>query len=160
MVRQRGDSGKRPDKEISVVRALRLTVAMGLTHSCYLLKRGPASRFRNLLLLAIAVPLCFGGLNAKANLLTDTIVSNQFSLTGQAKIVLSGAVAWDDVLFNVVGNGSDVKVSGQSILNGVLMANNRTVDLSAGAIVNGEVVANKIKLSGSSVINHPPVISN
>jgi hypothetical protein len=137
MVRQRGDSGKRPDKEISVVGALRLTVAMGLTHSCYLLKRGPASRFRNLLLLAIAVPLCFGGLNAKANLLT-----------------------WDDVLFNVVGNGSEVKVSGQSILNGVLMANNRTVDLSVGAIVNGEVVANKIKLSGSSVINHPPVISN
>jgi hypothetical protein len=110
---------------------------MGLTHSCYLLKRGPASRFRNLLLLAIAVPLCFGGLNAKANLLT-----------------------WDDVLFNVVGNGSEVKVSGQSILNGVLMANNRTLDLSAGAIINGEVVANKIKLSGSSVINHPPVISN
>jgi cytoskeletal protein CcmA (bactofilin family) len=86
-------------------------------------------------------------------------VSNQFSLTGGSKIVLSGGVAWDCVLFNVVNTGSDVKVSGQSILNGVLMANKRTVELSAGALVNGEVVANQIKMSGSSEIIHPALSS-
>ena len=86
-------------------------------------------------------------------------VSSQFSLTGSSKIVLSGGVAWDCVLFNVVNSGSDVTVSGQSILNGVLMANKRTASLSGGSTVNGEVIANKITLSGSSVINHPPLSS-
>lgn len=86
-------------------------------------------------------------------------VSSQFSLTGSSKIVLSGGVAWDCVLFNVRNNGSDVTVSGQSILNGVLMANNRTASLSGGSTVNGEVIANKITLSGSSVIVHPPLSS-
>lgn len=86
-------------------------------------------------------------------------VSSQFSLTGSSKIVLSGGVAWDDVLFNVVNSSSDVTLSGQSTLNGVLMANNRTVDLSGGSTVNGEVIANKLKLSGSSVIVHPPLSS-
>ena len=86
-------------------------------------------------------------------------VSNQFSLTGGSKIVLDG-VSWDDVLFNVVNTGSDVKVSGQSTLNGVLMANKRTVELSGGSLVNGEVIADRIKMSGSSEINHPAVTSD
>jgi Ice-binding-like len=86
-------------------------------------------------------------------------VSNQFSLTSHAQIILSGGVSWDDVLFNVVGNGSTATLSGQSTLNGVLMATNRTVDLSGGSTVNGEVVANKITMSGSSKIVHPPLSS-
>src|SRR5207248_2199440 len=77
-------------------------------------------------------------------------VSNQFSLTSQSKIVLSGGLSWDDVLFNIKGNGSDVTLDGQSTLNGILMANKRTVSLTGGSLVAGEVIANKIKLSGSS----------
>ncbi len=99
-----------------------------------------------------------GGISA-----TDTI--DQFSrstdIFGDVGTAGDGhGVTEADVLFNVVNNGSGVKLSGQTILNGVLMANSRTVDLSAGAIVNGEVAAHKIKLSGSSVIGHPPVISD
>ena len=86
-------------------------------------------------------------------------VSNQFSLTSQSKIVLTGGLSWDDVLFNIKGNGSDVTLDGQSTLNGILMANQRTVSLTGGSLVAGEVIANKIKLSGSSRIVNPSVAS-
>jgi len=86
-------------------------------------------------------------------------VSNQFSLTSQSKIVLTGGLSWDDVLFNIKGNGSDITLDGQSTLNGILMANKRTVSLTGGSLVAGEVIANKIKLSGSSRIVNPSVAS-
>jgi Ice-binding-like len=86
-------------------------------------------------------------------------VGNQFSLTSQSKIVLTGGLSWDDVLFNIKGNGSDITLDGQSTLNGILMANKRTVSLSGGSLVAGEVIANKIKLSGSSRVVNPSVTS-
>jgi hypothetical protein len=86
-------------------------------------------------------------------------VSNQFSLTSQSKIVLTGGLSWDDVLFNIKGNGSEVTLDGQSTLNGILMANKRSVSLTGGSLVAGEVIANKIKLSGSSRIVNPSVAS-
>ena len=86
-------------------------------------------------------------------------VSNQFSLTSQSKIVLTGGLSWDDVLFNIKGNGSDITLDGQSTLNGILMANKRTVSLTGGSLVAGEVIANKIKLSGSSRVVNPSVTS-
>src|SRR5205807_7359168 len=73
-------------------------------------------------------------------------VSKQFSLTNHAQIILSGGVSWDDVLFNVVGNGSKVTMDGGSVLRGILMANNRTVALSGKATVYGEVVGNQVTL--------------
>ncbi|GEM_PF-2498956 len=88
-------------------------------------------------------------------------VTNQFSITGNgtARIDLAGGLKWDNVLFNVVGTGSDVQISGNGKLTGVLMANKRTVDLSGNALVTGEVVANKIKISGNGKIVHPPISS-
>jgi len=86
-------------------------------------------------------------------------VSKQFSLTDHAEIILSGGVTWDNVLFNVRGTGTNVTLDGQSTLRGVLMANNRTVANAGGSLVYGEVVANKIKLSGSAQIIHPPLSS-
>jgi hypothetical protein len=87
-------------------------------------------------------------------------VTNQFSLTAASKIVLSGGVTWDSVLFNVRGSGSDVKLDGQSTLNGILMANNRTVQMAGGSKVIGEIIANKVKLTGGSSVVNPPVTSN
>jgi hypothetical protein len=86
-------------------------------------------------------------------------VSSEFSLSGTAKIILSGGVKWNDVLFNVIGGGNEVKLSGQSYLEGILMANNRTVKLSGGATVKGEVVANRVSLSGGGQVIHPPITS-
>lgn len=86
-------------------------------------------------------------------------VTNQFSLTNHAQIILSGGVTWDNVLFNVRGTGSPVTLDGQSILRGVLMANNRTVSNGGGSLVYGEVIANKVTLSGSAQIQHPAITS-
>ena len=62
-------------------------------------------------------------------------------------------------MFNVVGTGQKVSLAGDSIFNGILMANDRTVALRKNATVSGEIIANRIKLRGSSRVLHPPVIS-
>ena len=86
-------------------------------------------------------------------------VTKQFSLSGYAKIILSGSVQWDNVLFNVRGQGTDVLVSNNARLEGILMANLRTVRLSGQSRVTGEVIARKIVMSNGSQITHPPVVS-
>jgi Ice-binding-like len=82
-------------------------------------------------------------------------VTNQFSLSGAAKIVLSGGVTWNNVLWNVTGGGTGPSLTGQSSLQGVLMANNRTISISGGSSVAGKVIANKVSLSGGSQITSP-----
>jgi hypothetical protein len=86
-------------------------------------------------------------------------VSGNFSLTAQSKIVLTGGLAWDDVLFNIKGTGNDVTLDGQSTVTGIIMANQRTMSAAGASIVYGEVIANRIKLAGSSQIIHPPITS-
>lgn len=86
-------------------------------------------------------------------------VSKQFSLSGNAQIILSGGVQWDDVLFNVRGKGSDVSLNGNASLRGILMANHRTVNLHGHSTVYGEVIANQIKLIKNSQIIRPPTAS-
>jgi hypothetical protein len=86
-------------------------------------------------------------------------VTGQFSLSSQSSIILAGGVRWDSVLFNVRGSGSTVTLSGQSTLNGILMANNRAVNMSGGSTVRGEVIANSVSMSGGSQVIRPPVAS-
>lgn len=86
-------------------------------------------------------------------------VSKQFSLTNHAQIILTGGVAWDDVLFNIRGSGTNVTMDGGSVLNGILMANNRTVALSGQATVRGEVVGDKVSLTGGAQVIRPPITS-
>jgi cytoskeletal protein CcmA (bactofilin family) len=68
-------------------------------------------------------------------------------------------VQWDNVLFNVRGQGTDVLLSNNAHLEGILMANLRTVRLSGQSTVTGEVIAKKIVMNGGSRISHPPVVS-
>ena len=62
-------------------------------------------------------------------------------------------------MFNVVGSGDKVSLGGSSILNGILMANDRTVRLKGDATVSGEIIANRINFRGSSQVLHPAVVS-
>src|SRR2546421_4257564 len=83
-------------------------------------------------------------------------VSNQFSLSSQSKIVLTGGLSWDDVLFNIKGNGSDITLDGQSTLNGILMANKRTLSLTGGSLVAGGGAFEKSKVIGRErAASHP-----
>jgi hypothetical protein len=85
-------------------------------------------------------------------------VNKKFSLSGNSHIDLAG-LQWNQVLFNVVGTGQRVSLGGSSIFNGILMANDRTVKLKGDATVSGEIIANRLKLRGSSRVLHPPILS-
>jgi hypothetical protein len=92
---------------------------------------------------------------------TTTFVINvdkNFSLKGNSHIDLAG-LQWNQVLFNVVGNGPKVQLGGNSIFNGILMANDRTVELKRNATASGEIIANRLNLIGSSRVLHPAILS-
>lgn len=92
---------------------------------------------------------------------TTTFIINvrkKFSLKGNSHIDLVG-LQWNQVLFNVVGTGRKVSLGGDSIFAGILMANNRTIELRGEATVSGEIIANRLKLRGSSRVLHPPIVS-
>ncbi len=86
-------------------------------------------------------------------------IRNQFSLSHSAKIVLSGGLTPEDVVFNVLGSGCDVVIRGQSELTGTLQAVYRTVRIRGDSVVIGDVIARKIKLSRGGNIVDPPVVS-
>jgi hypothetical protein len=86
-------------------------------------------------------------------------VKRQFLLSGNARIVLSGGVVWNNVLFNVRGTGSDVRLMNQAHFEGVLMANRRTVRLLDNATLSGSMIGKSIVLRGSATVTHPPVMS-
>jgi hypothetical protein len=86
-------------------------------------------------------------------------VNKQFSLSGSARIILSGGVQWNNVVFNVRGKGTVVTLSSRSSLTGILNADERTVKMTDSAIVNGQVNAKKLLLLERSRIVEPPVVS-
>lgn len=91
-------------------------------------------------------------------------VTKQFALSGNAQIVLSGGVLWNNVLFNIHTKDSAVSLSGNAKLSGMLIANKRTVQLSGNANVDGEVIANRVMFSnsgfrGNASVGHPPLVS-
>jgi choice-of-anchor A domain-containing protein len=78
-------------------------------------------------------------------------VAKNFALTGNSQILLSG-VPPQNVLFNILGKGSDVAFSGKAGMSGILLALNRKVDLSSGH-VTGKVIADQVVItSGGSVV--------
>ena len=85
-------------------------------------------------------------------------VNKKFSLSGNSHIDLVG-VQWDQVLFNVVGTGQRVSLGGSSVFNGILMANDRTIKMKGDSTVFGELIANRLKIRGSSRVLHPPILS-
>ncbi len=86
-------------------------------------------------------------------------VNRGFSLQDASRIVLSGGLDWNDVLFNIRGRGNTVTLSGTASFQGILLANRRTVDLRNAAIIRGEVIADALAMQGTSQIVHPPVVS-
>ena len=85
-------------------------------------------------------------------------VNKKLSLSGNSHIDLAG-VEWDQVLFNVVGTGQRVSLGGSSVFNGILMANDRTIKMKGNATVSGELIANRLKIRGSTRVLHPPILS-
>ncbi len=86
-------------------------------------------------------------------------VNRRFSLTDSARIVLSGGLDWNDVVFNVRARGSDVQLGGNAMFQGILLATRRSVQMRGFATVRGEVIADALIMQGTTQINHPPVVS-
>jgi hypothetical protein len=81
-------------------------------------------------------------------------VSKSFSLTSSSRIVLSGGILASNVVYNVIGTGSEASVSGSAKLQGILLANQRNVALSGSSITTGEVIGNKVTISGTAQLIH------
>jgi hypothetical protein len=91
-------------------------------------------------------------------------VSGAFSLNNHSQIALSGGLTTSDVLINVTGNHSTFSIAGDSLLQGTLLAYNSarngaqrtlTVD-GANTLVRGEVIANKVVVTGGAKVRKPP----
>lgn len=80
-------------------------------------------------------------------------VTNKFTLSGNSIVQLSG-VQSENVLFNVVGSG-DATMSSSAVENGIILATNRTMKMSGSATVYGQVIANKVSMSGTSSVRRP-----
>jgi hypothetical protein len=72
---------------------------------------------------------------------------------------LSGGLTPEDVVFNVLGSGSDVVIRGQSELTGTLQAVYQTVRITGDSVVTGDVIAREITLQRGGNIIKPPVVS-
>jgi choice-of-anchor A domain-containing protein len=98
-------------------------------------------------------------LQGSANTTYVINVNRGFSLTDAARIVLSGGLDWNDVLFNVRGRGTSVTLAGNSSFQGILLATRRTVQVRDAAIIRGEIVADNLWMQGTAQVNHPAVVS-
>jgi len=92
-------------------------------------------------------------------------VSNNFSLSNQSRILLSGGLTPSDVLFNLTGSGGTTQISGASLLKGTLLAYNpsgpqRTVTVTGWpSLVRGEVLANKVVVTRGGWVKKPHKVS-
>ena len=92
-------------------------------------------------------------------------VSGAFSLNNSSQIALSGGLTPSDVLFNVTGNSGAFSILGNSLFQGTLLAYNKsgaqrtlTVD-GANTLIRGEIIANKVVVSGGAKVRKPPKAS-
>jgi hypothetical protein len=83
-------------------------------------------------------------------------VSGSFALSGASRIVLAGGITPLDVLYNFVGSGGSVSMSGGASVPGILLAPQRAISLSSST-VTGEIVSggSGIAFSGTTQVNNP-----
>ena len=100
--------------------------------------------------------------NGAANVNYVINVNRFMSLSSGAKVVLTGGLNSQNVLFNVEKTGAstftyDTTLGGGSKLDGIILAPNRTVKLTGASIVNGEVIGKAVSLSGYSRVYNPEI---
>jgi len=83
-------------------------------------------------------------------------ISGSFALSGASRIVLAGGITASDVLYNFVGSGGGVAMSGGASVVGILLAPQRGISLS-NSIVTGEIISggSQVAFSGTTQVNNP-----
>ena len=115
----------------------------------------------DLILSGASAVLTLSGNNA-ANVNYVINVNRYFSLSSGAKVVLTGGLLPQNVLFNVQQSPYstytyDATLGGGSKVNGIILAPNRTVKLTGASEVQGEVIGKAVSLSGNSRVYNPLV---
>ena len=100
--------------------------------------------------------------NGQANVNYVININRFMSLSAGAKVVLTGGLTSENVLFNVEKTGAstytyDTTLGGGSKLDGIILAPNRTVKLTGASIVKGEVIGKAVSLSGYSRVYNPEI---
>ena len=85
-------------------------------------------------------------------------VKNEFGMGGNSRVTLSGGLTWDNVLFNLGGEG-DAFLAKNAQLDGIILARKRSVEVKGSAQVRGEIIAGRVVLTGASVVGRIPVVS-
>lgn len=83
-------------------------------------------------------------------------VSGSFALSGASRIVLAGGITPSDVLYNFVGSGGGVAMSGGASVVGILLAPQRGISVSSST-VTGQIISggSGIAFSGTTQVNNP-----
>src|SRR5437016_6451973 len=88
-------------------------------------------------------------------------ISGAYSITVNAKILLTGGLTVSDVLFNVTGSNSTFSIGGDALFNGTLLAYNssgaqRTLQITGhNTQINGELLAYRINLQSGAHVKKP-----
>jgi hypothetical protein len=90
-------------------------------------------------------------------------ITGGFMLSGSSNIHLAGGLTQNDVLYNIIGNGSNVTLSGGAYVEGVILAPHRQADIgptgAAGFTVN-QIIADAISIhSGGMVVTPVPEVA-
>ncbi len=89
-------------------------------------------------------------------------ITGNMSFSGSTHISLAGGLTPANVLYNVLGTGSAVSFSGggnSSGVDGIILAVNRSIQISPG-LINGAVIGRDINMSsGASVIGVVPEVN-
>jgi hypothetical protein len=83
-------------------------------------------------------------------------ISGSFALSGASRIVLAGGITPSDVLYNFIGSGGGVAMSGGSSVAGIILAPQRGISLSSST-VTGEIISggSGVAFSGTAKVNNP-----
>jgi choice-of-anchor A domain-containing protein len=79
-------------------------------------------------------------------------VVGSFAMSGSSTIRVSGGVSPNGVIYNIIGTGNDVALSGGSAVDGSILAVSRNVNVSGG-FANGQVISGKNVALSSGQIN-------
>lgn len=134
--------------------ALNLSIA-AVANTTYVL------HLTDLILSGVNSVLTLSG-NGQANVNYVINVNRFMSMSSGAKVVLTGGLTSQNVLFNVEKTGAstytyDTTLGGGSKLDGIILAPNRTVKLTGASIVKGEVIGKAVSLSGYSRVYNPEI---
>jgi hypothetical protein len=84
-------------------------------------------------------------------------VSGNLTLVGTASLLTSG-VSDRNALYNFTGSNASINTHVGDVVNGVLLADGSSSQMTLDGTFNGELIGNDITLMSGAVVNSPPPI--